>query len=355
VVDVEHPLVSIVILNWNGGLDTLRCIESLARISYSNWEAIVVDNGSSDQSLSLLRGRDWPFTLDILETGRNLGFAEGNNAGVRLAIAHGARYVMLLNNDTIVSPDLIDALVGAAESHPQDGIFGPVICYLDRPDVVWFACGKWNAGSLQFEWPGQGEEMASAVDRCAGTDYVCGAGMFFRAEIVERIGLLDGRFFLVYEESDWCFRARRAGIGCRMVPAARIWHKIGASFGTEASPLRSYFSTRNELLWAEKNLPLGSRGRILARAIRRHLPAPSLGTHPSVPLAKRIAWAAAQFGRDWRRLMGDARQRASRRGLRDYLLRRFGDCPPEVRQISGAWAADASAGGSGPATRRSES
>ena len=160
-----------------------------------------------------------------------------------------------------------------------------------------------------------------------------------RSRVLRQIGLLDERFFLVYEETDWCFRARKAGFLCRMVADARVWHKVGASFGTEASPLRQYFSTRNVLLWAEKNASFMDRIRIVWRTFRRHVPRLSVSTDSAVGLPKRLVWAIRQYLRDAARMRGDLKQRASRLGLRDYFARRFGDCPQRVRAISQAWSA----------------
>src|SRR5437667_353730 len=182
----KPPSVWIVILNWNGLSDTLGCLESLQHLHYAAHRIVVVDNGSTDGSAEALRRTRSQPPIEIIEAGRNLGYAGGNNLGIRYALDHGADFILVLNNDTTVDPML-----------------------------------------------------------------------------------LDERFFLVYEDSDWCFRARRAGFECVTVPTARVWHKIGTSFGSEASPLRTYFSTRNKLLWAEKHVSRREWWRILRGALRR--------------------------------------------------------------------------------------
>ena len=123
------------------------------------------------------------------------------------------------------------------------------------------------------------------------TEYVCGAALFFRAAVARKIGLLDERFFLVYEDSDWCFRARRAGFACVSVPKARVWHKVGTSFGSESSPLRTYFSTRNKLLWTEKNVSRREWWDILRAALRRLYPGFALDRKACVPAHKALLWA----------------------------------------------------------------
>jgi hypothetical protein len=329
--------VFIVVLNWNGADDTLTCLNSLQELHYQDCRLVVVDNGSTDGSLERIRTTIWARTVTILENGTNLGYAGGNNVGIRYALEQDAAFILLLNNDTVVDPQLIDALIHAAERYPDDGIFGATIFYLERPDTVWFQGAKWLPDALDFTWPGQGLSPGVSALADEETDYVCGAAMFFRAEIARKIGVLDERFFLVFEESDWCFRARRASYGCRMVSAAKVWHKIGASFGTETSPLRAYFSSRNKLLWSEKNLSWRLRLQVWKRILTSLSPSFRVRNDPRVPLAKRLVWAIRQYCSDWGKFLTNPRQRTVRRGVLDYVLRRFGDCPEKVREISRRW------------------
>jgi GT2 family glycosyltransferase len=163
----------------------------------------------------------------------------------------GADFVLVLNNDTTVDSMLLDELLAAADRYPDAGCFGPWIFYMHDPERLWFTRSDWSSELSAFTAPGKGSLASELPRETVGTDYVCGAAIFLREAVARQIGLLDERFFLVYEDSDWCFRAARR-IRCVSVP--RVWHKVGTSFGTaEASPLRTYFSTRNKLLWAEKN------------------------------------------------------------------------------------------------------
>ena len=332
-----NPSVSVVILNWNGCADTLACLRSLSFVAYVELDILVVDNGSIDDSVQQITAIDWPHAVMVIETGRNLGYAGGNNVGMRVALDRGADFVLLLNNDTEVAPNFISELVAAAARAPQAAVVGPCIYYYDRPEVLWFAGAAWDDDALAFQWPGQGLRDVEAGTLVEQTAYVCGAAMLFRREALDRIGLLDERFFLVYEESDWCFKARRAGYSCLMAPTARIWHKIGASFGSEQSPLRAYFSTRNQLLWGANNLDDSSRRRLWRRVVLRHVPPLSLGTS-STPWVKRLAWGLPQWWRNAKRMWCDPVQQASRLGLFDYALRRFGDCPAKIRKLNTAWA-----------------
>ena len=241
------PKVGIVILNWNGLEDTSACLASLAAVDYPEVEVVVVDNGSTDGSPDHIRER-FPEVM-VLETGRNLGYAGGNNVGVRYALDRSADYVLLLNNDTEVAPDSLRRLVEAVEADPRAGVAGPTIYYHDRPELIWSAGGAidWRRGSTRMvglDEPDRGQFGVTPRE----VDFVTGCAMLIRREVLERVGLLDERFFLYYEEVEWCVRARRAGYRILHVPAARIWHKI-PSDGRESSPSVHYYMARNRLLF----------------------------------------------------------------------------------------------------------
>src|SRR5262245_37473647 len=140
---VHRPHVAIILLNWNQPEYTLACLRSLGQLEYPNVTVTVVDNGSTDGSPALIRARYPDVTL--IENGRNLGFAAGNNVGIDLAMRDGADYVMLLNNDTEVAPDMVDDLIAVAESDSSIGIVGPKILYYDLPDTIWSAGGTIDA------------------------------------------------------------------------------------------------------------------------------------------------------------------------------------------------------------------
>ena len=321
--------IYIVIRNWNGKLDTLICLNSLQGLQYSHYKIIVVDNGSSDGSVHQIK-TNFP-DLTVIETGQNLGYAEGNNVGIRYALEHDAEFILLLNNDTIVAPDVLDQLANAALQNPEAGVFGATLFYMDKPDTVWFAGAQWNAKTLKFDYPYQ--DQALPANQSTETDYACGAALFFRAEVARSIGLLDARFFLVWEESDWCLRATRAGYGCKQVPTAYVWHKVGASFAGESSPLRQYFNYRNRLLWAEKNLSLKDFIFLIDDSCRSFCPKLILSKSERDPFIKRLVWAI----NDWKNTWFSSVLRAKRRGVMDYFLRSFGDCPESIRALNNTY------------------
>ena len=210
-----EPSVWVVVLNWNGLADTLVCLASLRRLRYTGTRVVVVDNGSTDGSVAAIRRDPANDGVEIVEANSNLGYAGGNNLGIRHALDRGADFVLVLNNDTTVDPMLLDELLAAANRQPDAGCFGPWIYYMHDQERLWFTRSDWDPAKSAFTAPGKGclaSELSSAP---AATDYVCGAALFFRAAVVRQIGLLDERFFLVYEDNDWCFRARRAGFAMR--------------------------------------------------------------------------------------------------------------------------------------------
>ena len=329
----------IVVLNWNGRQDTLSCLRSLRKLHYTQRRIAVVDNGSTDGSVEALRTEASDRGIDLLECDRNLGFAGGNNVGIRYALDHGADFILVLNNDTTVDPMLLDELLGAAGRYPEAGCFGPWIFYMHDPERLWCTRSEWASAESAFTAPGKGRLAAELSQAPTSTEYVCGAALFFRAEVARKIGLFDERFFLVYEDSDWSFRARRAGFECMAVPSARVWHKVGTSFGSEASPLRTYFSTRNKFLWAEKNATRPELFRILRGAARRFFPGVSIDWRTGIPVHKALLWATTGFVRECSRKLRDPQEAAHRQGVLDYVFRRFGDCPPKIRALAQAWAA----------------
>lgn len=325
--------VSIVVLNWNGANDTLACLDSLAALTYPNFNVVVLDNGSTDDSLERLRPHRAPYPLKLIETGRNLGFAEGNNVGIRHALDEGASFVLLLNNDTVVDPDLVTELVTAAIAHPEGGICSAKILYHAEPRKLWYAGAKWLADRQHFQHVGIGEiDDGKAYEQIAETDYASGCALFIRADVINKIGLMDPKFFLIYEESDWCYRARAAGYKILFVPTAKLWHKVSASFGGVESPLQLYFYSRNVLLWAERHLPRPAYWSLFRKTLRESLRF-SIGGPQNGTLIKRLVWGLSSLFRRLRRGGTDVAGRARYLGFRDYLLRRFGDCPDEVRHL----------------------
>lgn len=265
-----NPLVHIILVNWNGYDDTVECVESCLTLAHAPFEVVVVDNGSADGSGERLRTRfSAEPRVSVILTRENLGFAGGNNAGIARALDAGADYIWLLNNDTVVEPASLSALLAAAESHPDAGMFGSKVYYYDRPSVLWFAGGfirEVREGSTFHR--GLEEEDTGQYDTPGTVDYVTGASLFASAALVREIGMMSEDYFLYWEEVDWCARAAAAGHPNRYVPASRVWHKVGASLGAQNSPVQIRYDARNRLLFYRRNRP-NDLPRVLAWVTRQ--------------------------------------------------------------------------------------
>ncbi len=263
------PLVAVVVLNWNRLDDSVECLTSVRRLSYPNVLPILVDNGSTDGSADELRSR-FPEFVHI-RNGRNLGFAEGNNVGIRRALSAGAEYVLLLNNDARIAPDALDRLLEVAKSDPRIGILGPRVYFWDRPTLVWSDGGRVDPVQVQPAHLGEGEDDSARGQEPFDVDYMPGCALLASAESLRQTGLLDPDYFLVFEEADLCARARAGGYRIVAVPRAKVWHKVSSSFGGPESTLYLYYYHRNNLIYVTKRLRGAIRVRGFFMVLKRQL------------------------------------------------------------------------------------
>jgi len=303
------PSVTAIVLNWNNAPDTIACLASLAQQDYPH-RVLVVDNGSTDDSVARIAGA-YP-AVEILQTGANLGYAGGNNAGIRKALEDGAEYVLVLNNDTVAERSMLSALVAAMESDASVGIASPKILYYDDPERVWCAGASidWRTGATRRLGADQQDDPAQ--DRGpVDVDFVSGCAMLVRREAIESVGVLDEDYFLYYEETDWCVRL--ASRGWRMVyePTARMYHKVSATLGL-GSPITDYYMNRNVLRFLARNGHGAGRYAAMVRAGSTNLATVAAYTE-KLQGGKRAAYR-------------DARLYA----LRDALLGRWGKMGPDV-------------------------
>jgi GT2 family glycosyltransferase len=327
------PKVVIIVLNWNGKKDTLACLESLEKLTYSNFETIVVDNGSTDASSTAIREK-FPH-CNLLETGANLGFAEGNNVGIRKAIERQADYLFLLNNDTVVASDILEGFIETFRSHPTAGVLGAKIFLFEQQDTLDHLGGLWNKATGTFEFIGlHKKEDSISWQEPEKLDYVCGAGLMIKREVVEAIGGLEPRFFLIWEESDFCFRARRAGFQILTCPQAKLWHRVSSSF-IGGKPHSTYFWWRNRLLWIERNCPFKEKLKLYLRVLL-----PDILHMLKIHGIKKIQLFALKKLRPKadvkEKEMKILKNRAALCGVRDYFLRRFGKGPDWITTSSDA-------------------
>jgi len=293
------PKVAIIILNWNGWRDTIECLESLQQITYPNYQIIVVDNGSTDDSVekikawargeipveskflkydpstkpvqwieydrataeasgsteeeTKLRGLPPYHRLVIIQTGDNLGFSGGNNIGIKYALAQGADYVLLLNDDTVVAPGFVEPLIEVCIQDRNVGMAGPKINYYDHPDTIHSAGGKVSLWRGQAWHVGLLEKDVGQYEAIRAVEYLTGCVLLVSREVCETIGLLDENYFLYFEDTDWCLRARSAGFELVYVPSSQVWHKTSITLWTSRNTTQAFYLTRNQLYFMRKH------------------------------------------------------------------------------------------------------
>ncbi|HQT91544.1 MAG TPA: glycosyltransferase family 2 protein [Candidatus Kryptobacter bacterium] len=254
-------LLSIILVNYKQAEQTIECVRSLEKSSFHDFRTIIVDNESTPESASKLRS--YCPNAVVLPCGSNLGFAGGNNVGIRYAVESGSDFILLLNNDTIVHENLLATLVDTIQSRETIGVVGAKIYYEDRRDLLWFAGGHLSIDKALATHRGIQKEDNGAFDTLQETDFVTGCCLMTKREVIEHIGMLDTGFFLYYEDSDFCTRAKDAGYSVIYQPKAVLYHKV--SYSTELdSPVYIYFNLRNKILFLRKH---GSPARWI-----RHLP-----------------------------------------------------------------------------------
>ncbi len=262
---VTPAVCAAVVLSWNGREDTLSCLESLTRVEGAALQIVCVDNGSSDGSQQAVRER-FPRVL-LIEAGVNLGYSAANNLGIRHALAHGARWVMLVNNDATVAPDVIAGFERAAREHPRAGILAGKVYFADRPQTVWFA-GQRVSELLGYSGRprGYGRPDGPRYSRVATTGRAVGALMAVSREAIDAVGLLDEELFAYVEDVDWALRVRAAGYEVVFAPGARAWHRVSASTGGEAASTHTlYYGVRNTIIALERRRALSRAGTALRR------------------------------------------------------------------------------------------
>jgi hypothetical protein len=242
--ETAQALVWILIVNWNGKSDTLTCLASLRNVAYQPRHILVVDNASTDGSVEAIR-QQFP-EVELLVNARNERFARANNQGMQKALAAGADWVLLLNNDTEVAPDFLDYLIAAAKSRSDAGMIGCKIYYHRDPQRIWFAGGRVNFWAGRISHLGLRQIDQPIAGQPEVVDYITGCALLVKRECIEKIGMLDESYYMYAEDTDWCWRARQAGFVCLYQPAAKVWHKVGAAAG---GAFKVYHKVRSNFLF----------------------------------------------------------------------------------------------------------
>ena len=297
--DMRGPAVSIVLLNWNGWRETIECLESIFRLDYPSWNVVLCDNASTDDSIARIRawaaGRERvPFggpaklrdlveppvakpisvrelsraeaergegqlsnrSIVVIRNTENAGFASGNNIGLRYAQRLGARYVWILNNDTIVGVDSLSKLVACAKATEGVGAVGATIYEYFSPEEVQLAAGggfgPWHSFGT---YPKKvGSRRAPSGAREADVDFIAGSSLLVPVETITRVGLIAEQYFMYGEDVDYSLRIRRAGLKLLYAADAHVWHKGGAAIG-HRSARHDYYAIRNALHLVAKYHP----------------------------------------------------------------------------------------------------
>lgn len=299
---MPQPLVITIILNTNRCADTLACLTSLAQSTYQNNQIIVLDNASSDDSVTAIRAAF--SAVQIIELSTNLGYAGNNNVGIAAAIAQAADWVFVLNEDTILDPDCIQELVHFGESDQQIGIVGPMVYHHSEPTVIQSAGGKlgryWKSQHVA-----QNELDTGQISRPHAVEWISGCAILVRRAVIAQVGAIDERFFYYWEETEWCVRARAANWKIFQVPAAKLWHK-GVQRDYRPKPAVAYYNTRNQLLlFANHRAPLIAWIVTLIQLLRT-----------TVSMSLRPKWRSSRTHRN-----------AMVRGMIDFLRQRWGPGP----------------------------
>ena len=285
--------IAVIIVNWNGAADTLEVLGELDGVDGPPLRIIVVDNGSSDDSVEVLR-REAP-QVELVETGENLGFAGGNLVGLRHAFAdEDFGWVLLINNDVAVDPGFLPPLIEAC-MQPDVGAAAPKIYYFEPRDLIWAAGGRLRLRETVTEELGQGETDGPAYSSPGDMTYLTTCCLLMPRDVVKKVGPLDPIFFIGVDDADWSRRALDAGYRLRYVPASRIWHKVAVSTGGSYTPFKTFHTGRSNALYARRHLGLPGLVTFLAAnvvaltgALIRELPR---GNAPAVLAKAKGVWS----------------------------------------------------------------
>ncbi|MEJ8802679.1 glycosyltransferase family 2 protein [Pontibacter sp. H249] len=303
---INEPLVYIVLVNYKTWQDTLECLNSLFHLSYVNFKVVVVDNNSANGSVEQIR--DWSnseytlpiqeevyksqfikpelvnktitcqhihadnldqanpgnYDLLVVDSEKNLGFAGGNNIGIRIALNNQADYVWLLNNDTVVEQDTLSKLVKyfRRKRHNKEalGILGSKLLYYHNPDTVQALLGRYKPLSATTEHLGlhSKDRHHTSFPTIQKNDYVVGASMFVSTDFIKEVGLMAENYFIYFEELDWVKRGQKYGYTIDVCINSKVYHKEGASIGgslkdnNNKSELSDFYSIRNRILITKK-------------------------------------------------------------------------------------------------------
>ena len=242
-------IVSIVVLNYKNYHDTIDCIDSIFQCKYINLNVIVVDNDSKNESVDILK-KKYQNKIILIASKTNLGYAGGNNIGIRKAIELKSDYICVINNDTIVEKNFIERCISALDSDKNIGIVSPIVLEYNS-DVIQSTGGKifLNKGGSELINKGKNIKEITKDQEC---DFISGACMFFRKEMIDINGFLPESYFLFYEETEWCYKIKKKGFLIKSICSTFIQHKGSATIDS-ISGLSAYLLRRNRVVFVKRN------------------------------------------------------------------------------------------------------
>ncbi|URZ14840.1 glycosyltransferase family 2 protein [Clostridium felsineum] len=246
-----QPLVYIIILNYNGYKDTIECVNSIEKITYSNYKIVIVDNASKDSSAEILK-KNFDKHV-IIQAESNRGFAAGNNIGIKYAIDNGAEYVLLINNDTVVEKDFLMNLVKNIDVNKKVGMLTGKIYYYAEPKRIWFAGGGINELKGNAYHVGMNEIDVGEKYSCKQQiKFASGCFQLISKELINNVGYMNEKYFMYYEDTDYCYRIINSGYKILYEPNSVIYHKVSSSTGGCKSFFTQFYMTRNRLIFINK-------------------------------------------------------------------------------------------------------
>mgnify|MGYP001459872522 CR=1 FL=1 len=247
---MKSAKVFIVILNFNSFLDTKECLQSLQSLDYDNYEIVVVDNCSVDDSFKELKIQFPEYKM--MKTNKNIGYANGNNIGIKYAMDKGSEYVCVLNNDVVVEKDFLSKIIKVMESQPQVGIAGPCICKYSDRNIIQAMGGNINLFTGLTQGIHKGNKYSKLRPENTEVAYLGGACFVAKSEVFNNIGFIPENYFLFFEETEFCLKAARAGYKLLCIYESKIYHK-GSSTIAKYNGLSYYFLNRNRVVFMRRN------------------------------------------------------------------------------------------------------
>lgn len=291
------PEVSFIVLNWNGWKDTIECLESLYQINYPNFNIIMVDNGSKDESvlkikeycegknsieskffdyspknkpikifeynednLNMFKNDKSSFKnissykkIIIIKNFENKGYTDGNNIGMNFVLKHlDSEYIMILNNDIVVDSNFLNELIIVTQKNQNIGILGPADFSYYEPDKIQVMGAKVNFWTGGWHALNQTKFLLNQKTDAITVDFVGGAAFMIKREVIEKIGVFYSPYFANWEETDYCIKAQKNGFKVLCVPKSKIWHKVSSSISLN-NPNRIYWILRNNIIFMRRN------------------------------------------------------------------------------------------------------